>query len=109
MPQEFQVVRCFSCETFNVDIIKKDNSKWQCKLCGEKQSTKKIYGTAGSAKECREIVQLLNERRGEKANAIPDFQQLEVEESTKVSNITTNGNGSRWSKYLVNDQISNQE
>ena len=38
MPQEFQVVRCFSCETFNVDIVKKDNSKWQCKLCGEKQS-----------------------------------------------------------------------
>jgi hypothetical protein len=42
MPQEFQVLRCFSCETFQVDIVKKSNVKWQCKLCGEKQSIKSV-------------------------------------------------------------------
>ena len=35
---QFQVLRCFKCQTFNTDIVKKDNTKWTCKLCQEKQS-----------------------------------------------------------------------
>ncbi len=65
MPQEYQVLRCYNCETFQVDIVKKNNSKWQCKMCGEKQSTKKVFGTSSSGKECRELAQELNIRRGE--------------------------------------------
>ncbi|XP_064213084.1 MRN complex-interacting protein isoform X2 [Tribolium castaneum] len=61
MPQEYHVLQCFSCETFQVDIVKK-LPKWACKMCGEKQSVKKVYAKA-SAKECRLIVQSLNAQR----------------------------------------------
>ena len=70
MPQKFQILRCYSCETFNVDIVKKTNLKWQCKMCGENQSIKNVYGTSDTAKECREIAQQLNQRRGEKMDEI---------------------------------------
>ena len=63
MPQEFQILRCFSCETFQVDGVKIKNVKWQCKLCGLKQSIKYIYSKSSSAKECRVQVQKLNSSR----------------------------------------------
>ena len=65
MPQEFQVLRCSSCETFQVDIVKMKNVKWECKLCGLKQSIKHVYGKSSAAKECRVQVQMLNIRRGD--------------------------------------------
>jgi len=58
MPQSFHVVRCYKCRTFQVDIVKKSN-KWQCKMCGDKQSIKKVFST-GTGSECRSAVQQLN-------------------------------------------------
>lgn len=58
MPQEFQVVRCYSCQKFQGQQVKKAK-KWSCKVCGEKQSYAKIYGQ-GSGKDCRLHVQKLN-------------------------------------------------
>ena len=46
MPQEFQVLQCYSCETFQVHQVKKA-LKWNCKLCGEKQSIKKVIKSVG--------------------------------------------------------------
>ncbi|XP_021345616.1 uncharacterized protein DDB_G0290685-like isoform X2 [Mizuhopecten yessoensis] len=43
MPQEFQVLRCYQCSTFQVHQVKKAK-KWSCKMCGEKQSVIKIGG-----------------------------------------------------------------
>ncbi|KAK3087701.1 hypothetical protein FSP39_009358 [Pinctada imbricata] len=63
MPQEFQVLQCFKCSTFQVHQVKKSN-KWNCKLCGEKQSVKKVFGR-GSGSDCRCHVQKLNTLRGE--------------------------------------------
>lgn len=37
--------------------------KWNCKVCGEKQSRKKVYGQ-GKAIDCRKHVQKLNMMRG---------------------------------------------
>ncbi|OQV14031.1 hypothetical protein BV898_11802 [Hypsibius exemplaris] len=45
MPQEFQVVECSTCGTFQVDIVKKA-PKWKCKMCGATQ----LLGTVGRAK-----------------------------------------------------------
>lgn len=42
MPQEFHVLQCYSCFTFQVHQVKKSSNKWNCKLCGEKQSIKKV-------------------------------------------------------------------
>ncbi|XP_046368871.2 uncharacterized protein LOC124143799 [Haliotis rufescens] len=61
--QVFQVVQCYSCHTFQVQQRKKVN-KWVCKMCGEKQSIKKVYGE-GSGADCRVHVQKLNTLRGE--------------------------------------------
>jgi hypothetical protein len=43
MVQEFRVLRCFQCETFQVEVEKK-SAKWQCKVCGEKQSLQQVFG-----------------------------------------------------------------
>ena len=79
MPQEFQVLRCFSCETFQVDIVKKKNVKWECKLCRCKQSIKNVYKTSFAAKECRDLVQKLNIQRGN-LNECEDFESLQRQE-----------------------------
>ncbi|XP_049821904.1 uncharacterized protein LOC109605853 [Aethina tumida] len=68
MPQCFHVLRCFNCNLFQVIIIKhsghqvKKIPKWICKVCGEKQSVKKVFGN-GTGKECRLFVQELNEKQ----------------------------------------------
>ena len=76
MPQEFQVLRCFSCEIFQVDIVKKKNVKWECKLCRCKQSIKNVYKKSFAAKECRDLVQRLNSQRGCK-NECEDLERIE--------------------------------
>ncbi|XP_075983871.1 uncharacterized protein LOC142981683 [Anticarsia gemmatalis] len=63
MPQTFQVLRCYKCLVFQVHQTKK-SIKWECKLCGEKQSIKRHYGI-GTGKDCRIHVQKLNSLRGE--------------------------------------------
>uniref|UniRef100_A0A3B4BBA7 MRN complex-interacting protein N-terminal domain-containing protein n=1 Tax=Periophthalmus magnuspinnatus TaxID=409849 RepID=A0A3B4BBA7_9GOBI len=64
MVQQFHVLRCFSCEVFQVQQVKKVN-KWSCKLCGQKQSVLKEFGR-GSGADCRRHVQKLNAARGAK-------------------------------------------
>ncbi len=107
MPQEFQVVRCFSCQTFNSDIVKKKNDKWQCKMCGEKQSVKHVFCVFANAKDCREAVQELNCRRGQRDEnhesvLVSDEPECNMNEIDMASKIVMVGNMSRWSKYLVN-------
>ena len=87
MPQEFQVLRCFSCETFQVDIVKKKNVKWECKLCRFKQSIKHVYTKSLAAKECRALVQKLNLQR-ENLGAYEDVRSEEnlMQQQTEVLN-----------------------
>merc|ERR1719483_2023400 len=63
MVQTFRVLRCYQCESFQVDMEKK-SAKWQCKLCGERQSLKQVFAK-GSGAECRKAVQELNLKRME--------------------------------------------
>lgn len=42
MSQTFNVVRCYECGVFQVDINKKSTNKWSCKMCGSKQSLKQV-------------------------------------------------------------------
>ncbi|KAK9813611.1 hypothetical protein WJX73_010551 [Symbiochloris irregularis] len=65
MPQ-YQAVRCYSCETFQVQQIKKVD-KFNCSLCGEKQSVKLVYATNPKASEVRAVVRQLNSERGKVA------------------------------------------
>ncbi|KAL4705017.1 hypothetical protein ACJJTC_009805 [Scirpophaga incertulas] len=54
----------------------KKSNKFQCKLCGEKQSIKRHYGI-GNGQECRLHVQKLNEVRGE-------LQEVELSEKESL-------------------------
>ena len=61
MAQEFVVLECCQCHTYQVHQSKKA-TKWLCKMCGHKQSFKQFFGR-GSAKECRLAVQTLNRQQ----------------------------------------------
>ncbi|XP_062520495.1 uncharacterized protein LOC134195487 isoform X2 [Corticium candelabrum] len=58
MAQSFVVIRCYACSTFQVHQVKKSKT-WVCKLCGEKQSRRKVFAE-GNGTECRHHVQKLN-------------------------------------------------
>ena len=110
---QFQVLRCFSCQTFNTDIVKKDNRKWTCKICQEKQSVKKVYFVSDSAKDCRLAVQNLNEKRGqlEEASTVSDEDTANASEENFLTNVGTDskilkihGQKSRWEKYNLDEK-----
>lgn len=47
--QEFLAVECFSCKMFQV-IIKSKKNHFNCKICNEKQTVRKIYAISNQAK-----------------------------------------------------------
>nr|XP_057913726.1 MRN complex-interacting protein [Doryrhamphus excisus] len=106
MSQEFHVVKCFSCLSFQVQQVKKVK-KWTCKLCGEKQSLLKEFGR-GSGADCRRHVQKMNAMRGAMLEE-SDTQSLWNQED-EAGNEERNDDQvrtqvgftqvSRWSKYL---------
>lgn len=113
MTQKFNVIRCFSCSTFQVHQMKK-SQKWACKVCGEKQSLMKIYGQ-GTGAECRQHVQKLNLRQQDMDEK--DYQMiinqdfLDISEEPDCPNFTSGANqdmkwpqhsqsSSKWSKFL---------
>uniref|UniRef100_A0AAV2MH05 MRN complex-interacting protein N-terminal domain-containing protein n=1 Tax=Knipowitschia caucasica TaxID=637954 RepID=A0AAV2MH05_KNICA len=99
MVQEFHVLRCYSCQVFQVQQVKKVN-KWICKMCGQKQSVVKEFGR-GSGADCRRHVQKLNAARGaimEEHRAHPvseDHRDEEFDEEEQLSHESV----SRWDKY----------
>ncbi|XP_038868010.1 MRN complex-interacting protein isoform X1 [Salvelinus namaycush] len=121
MVQEFHVLRCCSCQTYQVQQVKK-SKKWNCKLCGEKQSVIKEFGR-GSGVDCRRHVQKANARRGEileeqdqkawsRWEEVDDVAEEEVVEKAQecCDQNAEEANGSRWSKYLqTSDEGAGQE
>nr|XP_046262046.1 MRN complex-interacting protein [Scatophagus argus] len=123
MVQEFHVVRCFSCQTFQVQQVKKVN-KWRCKLCGEKQSLLKEFGR-GSGIDCRRHVQKLNAMRGvmmeeqecnawslwEQEGADGEDEPEEQRDDLVSAHTHTQTQVSCWSKYLdtANEDVEKEE
>ncbi|XP_067423277.1 MRN complex-interacting protein isoform X2 [Emydura macquarii macquarii] len=121
MGQRFQVLRCFSCGTFQVQQVKK-SKKWSCKMCGEKQSLVKAYGQ-GSGSDCRCHVQKLNLlRAGTEVAAEGTFWCLEGPVNNKENTAAQEENlgwqeeevkfsplVSRWNKYLGKDNKDQEE
>ncbi|ORY40488.1 hypothetical protein BCR33DRAFT_852798 [Rhizoclosmatium globosum] len=107
----FQVVRCFQCSAFVVQQEKKSN-KWQCTLCGSKQSVTKVYFESHVAGDTRAAVQELNMRRGENEAVRVNL----LSESTAPANLTTTkppsnqsqsqSQSSKWKQF--DDQIDNE-
>ncbi|XP_057307289.1 MRN complex-interacting protein-like [Hydractinia symbiolongicarpus] len=115
MVQEFNVVRCFSCETFQVDQVKKSSQKWTCKICQEKQSLKQIY-FQGNGKECRLNCQQLNMSRKdhkmidkqhcldmiekERSNIDANIESHEEISSSTVLMERREKNSTKWSAFV---------
>ncbi|KAK2890564.1 hypothetical protein QQF64_006649 [Cirrhinus molitorella] len=110
MVQEFHVVRCFSCQTFQVQQVKK-SKKWSCKVCGEKQTLIKEFGR-GTAADCRRHVQKLNALRGQMLEVTSEqlLSQREPDENYGSEDVHEGlvqnhkaeqevAHVSRWSKY----------
>ncbi|XP_048032056.1 MRN complex-interacting protein isoform X2 [Megalobrama amblycephala] len=112
MVQEFHVLRCFSCQTFQVQQVKK-SKKWACKVCGEKQSLIKEFGR-GAAADCRRHVQKLNALRGRLQEVSSERLGSQWEQDDEYENEDVNEDldqdpmdkseqevthVSRWSKY----------
>uniref|UniRef100_A0A8C1MLI7 MRN complex interacting protein n=1 Tax=Cyprinus carpio TaxID=7962 RepID=A0A8C1MLI7_CYPCA len=110
MAQEFHVLRCFSCQTFQVQQVKK-SKKWTCKVCGEKQSLMKEFGR-GAAADCRRQVQKLNALRGQmlEVNSEQLLSQRDPDENYENEDFHESldhnpkseqevAHVSRWSKY----------
>ncbi|KAJ0181297.1 hypothetical protein K1T71_003382 [Dendrolimus kikuchii] len=110
MPQIFQVLRCFKCCVFQVHQTKK-SIKFQCKMCGEKQSIKRHYGL-GNPQECRLHVQKLNGIRSnsDEVNHKID-SELEVEIANNLKDPKLNSikhpnqiKNSKWSAFIECEQ-----
>ncbi|XP_040200919.1 MRN complex-interacting protein isoform X1 [Rana temporaria] len=112
MVQEFHVLCCFSCHTFQVHQVKKSKT-WTCKLCGEKQSLIKVFGQ-GSAADCRRHVQKLNLLQGKvEQTAITTTGLNWQNDACENDYDSTQSSGSSqphigapvscWSKYLEED------
>ncbi|XP_028329401.1 MRN complex-interacting protein [Gouania willdenowi] len=102
MSQVFHCVRCFRCDSFQVQQVKKVN-KWSCKMCGIKQSLLKEYGR-GSGADCRRQVQKLNAMRGAKLEECNNGVQCEqTEEQVRPAQ------SSRWNKYLDSPEEAEPE
>lgn len=80
MPQTWLVVQCYQCKTFQVDQEKKAK-KWQCKLCGEKQSLQRIFARSHSAK-----VGAARQSAGHRPDGCEAWCSAEAAEAAKCSN-----------------------
>ncbi|XP_049588138.1 MRN complex-interacting protein isoform X2 [Syngnathus scovelli] len=103
MSQTFHVVKCFRCDCFQVQQVKKVK-KWTCKLCGVTQSLLKEFGRGGAA-DCRRHVQKLNATRGamlEERDVRSLRKQPEGERSSEgQQDEQVHPQVSRWSKYVA--------
>ena len=61
---EYVCVCCYSCKRFQACQRRKDG-KLNCKLCGEKQTVRKIWACSDKASEIRPVVMRLNAQRGQ--------------------------------------------
>ncbi|CAG4963312.1 unnamed protein product [Parnassius apollo] len=112
MPQLFQVLRCYKCLVFQIHQTKKSN-KFQCKMCGEKQSIKRHYGL-GSGKECRLHVQKLNAVRGqtEEEKLATVYSEDDIEdciENNEIFNSLEQQGKSKWSSFIENNEDNSQD
>ncbi|XP_061644552.1 MRN complex-interacting protein isoform X2 [Phyllopteryx taeniolatus] len=99
MSQMFHVVKCFRCDCFQVQQVKKVK-KWTCKVCGEKQSLLKEFA-GGSGADCGRHVRRLNAGRGAASEeAAARSLRKRQEEQTGSGDRRHQQQVSRWSKYV---------
>lgn len=77
---EFYAVQCFQCEQYQVAQARKDR-RFSCKLCGAKQSVRRIFARSHAAKDVRSFIQEMNYARGMAAEAYDDHLEAGLSEN----------------------------
>ena len=113
----YVAVRCFSCEMFQV-IQKPKSNKFNCRVCNEKQSVRKLYCKSDKAKDCRLVVQQYNKKHGEMIREArtgmfqENLEEQEFDRSEEVNssyhhtgasgnwNILYQKKSNQWEEYL---------
>ncbi|OXU26324.1 hypothetical protein TSAR_000724 [Trichomalopsis sarcophagae] len=103
MPQEAWVLKCYSCNKFQVQL-KKNAKKWQCKVCGSKQDLITIY-FKGSTSDCRVNVQNMNAAEGELLDKQPEQSDIGDEycDDDDIENISQNSQNSHNLSFSCED------
>lgn len=89
--------------------VKKTN-KYQCVVCGKKQSVRKVFAISHSAKDVREVVQKLNKERLERSERREEPMEeavVEVEEPTTSEGKDGPSHQDYWDTFLepAEDQV----
>lgn len=88
MVVEYIAIRCFSCGVFQVQQQKKKN-EFQCRVCGTKQSVRKVYARSYKAADIRPLVQEYNMKRGEKEEQEAAMKKVELQRKFEENQINT--------------------
>lgn len=102
MPQEFMILKCFSCSMFQVHQVRKTKI-WNCKMCNEKQSQQKLYGK-GTGKECRNMVQQLNMKKIHSEGAKLQSEGISCQ-NAGVKTDSSSPVASKWHVFRVSSNI----
>lgn len=101
---EFVCVQCFTCNTFQVQQVKK-TAKFNCRMCQAVQYVSKVYAVSAQAKDIRFVVTELNAKRGdsEQHSAQPLLARPRacVQHSTGAA-----AESDQWSKFLSKENDS---
>ncbi|KAN0011851.1 hypothetical protein ACTFIU_007422 [Dictyostelium citrinum] len=108
---EYLLVQCYSCTMFQVSQ-KKKKKDFQCKICNEKQSIRKVYGVSFMAKDLTALVKKYNiEKKSNPPKPIKhnEFEEEEEEEEEgyeeeEDNNNNNNNNNSNNNNYNENNQ-----
>ena len=86
-------------EMFQV-IQKPKSNKFNCRVCNEKQSVRKLYCKSDKAKDCRLVVQQYNKKHGEmirEAGMLQEnLEEQEFDQSERSILVTITGPSSNW-------------
>ncbi|XP_031830714.1 uncharacterized protein LOC116426210 [Nomia melanderi] len=103
MSQQMNILCCFSCNIYQVHIVK-TSKKWQCKICNKKQPFRQIF-FQGSGKDCRVQVQKLNAMKEYESQMNPSFEMVSSTHHSNYQNNYTDQpkakiSENKWAKYL---------
>ncbi|CAA0830125.1 Unknown protein [Striga hermonthica] len=98
MGANFIAVECFHCCTMQVKQQKKSsNSKWNCVVCNQKQSVRKVFAQSSMARDVRKFVQASNMSRQMSDQTHLEVETLEIQERPKRND---------WNEYVDVDDKS---
>ncbi|KAL0052817.1 hypothetical protein WJX82_008249 [Trebouxia sp. C0006] len=100
---EFMCVKCFACDTFQVQQVKK-TAKFTCPVCHAPQSVRKTYAVSTQAKDVRSVVVELNAKLGEAEQHFVPKPRTNSQPGTVQP-----ADQSQWSGFISETDASVQE